>query len=455
MKQAEPTLTRASLGDGTFRALIRRLFDLRVDTDEEGTRETILSNVELKSGNAWTLVLAIFIASIGLALNSTAIIIGAMLISPLMGPILGAGLALGTNDFPLLKRSARSLLIAVGISVVTSTLFFMFSPIDEAQSELLARTKPTVYDVLIGVFGGMTGIIAVSRKEKGVAIPGVAIATALMPPLCTAGFGIANGRPSYFFGAIYLFIINSVFICLSTYIFVRYLNFYKAKEIDPKRELRLRRMTMFAALVVFVPSVFLAWTFYSEEKFKSSARKFIEKEFHYAGTFVVDKSLVYEISKQKIVMHLIGETLPPAEIDHLKDQLKGYGLTSTELLVKQSSLTEALERKLEQRLSEKSALDESTVRMRALQEEVGELKKPFELTKQLREELSTIFPGIQYFAIAHAPTAKGDAEPSSELIAVVQWKRRTSSGETARLRAFLKKRLTVEDLSVLVANLKQ
>lgn len=199
---------------------LRDRFDLEEGKEDElETIDYISKNVEFKGANLWILIFAIFVASIGLNVNSTAVIIGAMLISPLMGPIMGIGLAAGINDFELLKRSFRNLGVAVFIAILTSTVYFYITPIHDAQSELLARTEPTVWDVLIALFGGLAGIIAGSRKEKSNAVPGVAIATALMPPLCTAGYGLATGNLYYFIGAFYLFFINSVFISLSTYLY--------------------------------------------------------------------------------------------------------------------------------------------------------------------------------------------------------------------------------------------
>ena len=177
--------------------------------------------VEFKGANLWILIFAIFMASLGLNVNSTAVIIGAMLISPLMGPIMGVGLSVGLNDFELMKRSLKSFLITTLFSVTTATIFFLVSPVAEGQSELLARTSPTIYDVFIALMGGLAGVTALSTKEKGNVIPGVAIATALMPPLCTAGYGLATGNLIYFLGAFYLYFINSVFISLATFLGVR------------------------------------------------------------------------------------------------------------------------------------------------------------------------------------------------------------------------------------------
>jgi uncharacterized hydrophobic protein (TIGR00271 family) len=216
---------------------IKELFDLRKSKEnEELTVESIRHGVVFKGTNLWVLIFAIFIASLGLNVNSTAVIIGAMLISPLMGPIMGFGLSVGISDFDLLKQSFRSYLLTTFISVVTSTLYFSLTPLNEVQSELLARTSPTIYDVLIALFGGLAGIIAVSTKEKGNVIPGAAIATALMPPLCTAGFGLATGNIFYFLGAFYLYFINSVFISLATFLGVRFMHFKRKTFVDNQRE---------------------------------------------------------------------------------------------------------------------------------------------------------------------------------------------------------------------------
>ena len=186
---------------------------MKKDKDNElATVDSIRKGVEFKGANLWILIFAIFMASLGLNVNSTAVIIGAMLISPLMGPIMGVGLSVGLNDFELMKRSLKSFLITTAFSVTTATIFFLLAPIAGSQSELLARTSPTIYDVFIALFGGLAGVVALSTKEKGNVIPGVAIATALMPPLCTAGYGLASGNLIYFLGAFYLYFINSVFI---------------------------------------------------------------------------------------------------------------------------------------------------------------------------------------------------------------------------------------------------
>ncbi len=246
--------------------------------------DSISRNVEFKGSNLWSLIFAIFIASIGLNVNSTAVIIGAMLISPLMGPIMGVGLGMGINDIELIRRALKNLLIAVIISVSVSAFYFMVTPLHEAQSELLARTTPSIWDVLIAIFGGLAGIMSGTRKEKGNAIPGVAIATALMPPLCTAGFGIATGNWYYFLGAFYLFFINSVFICISSYLIVRYMKLPKKAFEDKKREQRVMRYILSVIIITALPSIYLTYKIVDKSIFESNANSFVKNEFHFKNT---------------------------------------------------------------------------------------------------------------------------------------------------------------------------
>ena len=254
----------------------KSLLIIHDDTDIEATIASIQRSVEFRGVNLWILFFAIIIASIGLNVNSTAVIIGAMLISPLMGPINGIGLAVGTFDMKLLQRSIRNLGIMVVISLLASTVYFVLSPLSDAQSELLARTRPTIFDVLIATFGGLAGIVAASRKEQPfTVISGVAIATALMPPLCTAGFGLATLQFKYFFGAFYLFFINSFFIALATFLMVRYLKFPISKFVDPRREKIVKRSIMFFTILVMVPSLFTAISVVKESAFNSQAIKFV------------------------------------------------------------------------------------------------------------------------------------------------------------------------------------
>lgn len=301
---------------------VRTLFELRIDTDEAGTVESINKNIEFRGGNLWALGFAILIASIGLNVNSTAVIIGAMLISPLMGPIVGAGFAIGTNDLDLLKKSARNLLVAVILSLIVSSVYFMISPLKIMQSELLARTTPTIYDVLIALFGGATGIVAGSRKDKSNAIPGVAIATALMPPLCTAGFGIATGDLSTFLGAAYLFTINSVLICLATFLFVRNLKFKQKEFLDQARARKVTRVITIVTILTIVPSIWVAYNVVREGLFKARVAEFIQTEIEVLPESEVLKyEAKFQGDSSVIDIVLVGKKLLKEEIDALKRDL--------------------------------------------------------------------------------------------------------------------------------------
>ncbi len=252
-----------------FNQMIRERFSLEEDkADEAGIIQSISRGIDFRGINLWTLIFAIFIASIGLNVNSTAVIIGAMLISPLMGPIMGIGLGIGINDLTMIQRALKNLSIAVFISLLTSTVYFFMSPLHLAQSELLARTSPTVWDAFIAFFGGLAGIVAGSRRDKVTnVVPGVAIATALMPPLCTAGYGLSTGNLYYFAGAFYLFLINSVCISLATVLIVRFLNFHQKEYPSLEVERRVRNTIWLAVLIVVVPSSYLG--------IKLSAKRFL------------------------------------------------------------------------------------------------------------------------------------------------------------------------------------
>jgi uncharacterized hydrophobic protein (TIGR00271 family) len=252
---------------------IYRLFNLRSDQQDADVIDSALrSGAQVMGTNLWVLFFAILIASVGLNVNSTAVIIGAMLISPLMGPIVGIGYAAAVADFTLIREAAKNLGIFTALSLITSILYFSLSPLDQPQSELLARTSPTLWDVLIAAFGGAAGMVAVTRRSFNNIVPGVAIATALMPPLCTAGFGIANGRWDFFFGAFYLYVINSVFIAASTLAVAKLLRLPPRGVVDPATRLRHRAIIAAGLTLVLVPSIWLGYKFVQNEVFNNAAR---------------------------------------------------------------------------------------------------------------------------------------------------------------------------------------
>lgn len=312
---------------------------LRLPKDAENVQVTInniKSGAFLTGANLWVLVGAIFIASLGLNTNSTAVIIGAMLISPLMGPIMGFGLGLGTNDFALVKKALKNFIVMVVISVTTSTLFFLISPVKEAGSELLGRTSPTVYDVLIAFFGGITGIIAgASKLRRGNVIPGVAIATALMPPLCTMGYGIGHFHWQYAVGAFYLFMINSVFIALATFFIVNILRYPKVEETDLKRKKRLQYIIPLTIALMVTPSIYITYHIVKKYFYVENADKFVNTEIKDNDHIIVTSKMNYSAGNSKLEVVVVGETLDSLDIVKLNEKMINYGLKKCKLVIYQ------------------------------------------------------------------------------------------------------------------------
>lgn len=313
---------------------LKRILKYRFNLDEDKADEFeivegIKRGVEFKGVNLWTLIFAIFIASIGLNTNSTAVIIGAMLISPLMGPIMGIGLGAAILDVELIKKAIKNLLFAVTIALITSTLYFLISPLHEAKSELLARTNPTIWDILIALIGGLTGIIAGSRKNIGNAIPGVAIATALMPPLCTAGYGLASGNIAYLLGAFYLFLINCFFIFLATYWIIKLLKFKKAEGNSEPFSHLINRIIYISSFILIVPSLYFGYILVNQEIFNRNVNEFISNEITGDSIFVVNKTI--DPTKEKVKIILFAEGLGENEINRIKSKQEKYNLENSDI----------------------------------------------------------------------------------------------------------------------------
>ena len=291
----------------SFRSFLRRLLDLREGAEEKHVIiENVKDDADVSSARFWTLVFAIGVASVGLNINSIPVIIGAMLISPLMGPIVSMGLALSINDWGLMRRSFRNLLILTAISIFISALYFAITPITNAQSELLARTQPTIFDVLIAIFGGMAGFIGVSRARASNVIPGVAIATALMPPLCTVGYGIGTWQPQFIYGAFYLFLINSIFICLSSLTVASYLKLPKREYQDEEKKKRVNRFITAIIIIIVAPAVYTAYTFVAQNNFNLRANEFITQVFDSSGYVIVYKKIDYTPNTQSIELAFLN-----------------------------------------------------------------------------------------------------------------------------------------------------
>lgn len=391
--------------------LLRKFFNEYLDLnrskeDEQLTVDTIRNGVEFKGTNLWVLIFATFIASLGLNVNSTAVIIGAMLISPLMGPIMGVGLSIGLNDFELMKRSLKSYLVATLFSVTTATIYFAFTPLDEVQSELLARTSPTIYDVFIALVGGLAGIVALATKEKGNVIPGVAIATALMPPLCTAGFGLATGNLLYFLGAFYLYFINSVFISLATYIGVRVMHFQRKQFVDKAREKLVRRYIIWITVGTMCPAVYLTYNIVRETFYQTSASHFITEELQFPDSQILSREISYD--KREIKVVLIGKEVSKEQIADAQRRLPDYNLAKTNLVIFQgmgdgntvdisnikSMVMEDFYRNSEKRLKDQEAAIDT------LNKQLADFSGSDWLGKQLGQEIKVLFPEIKTLSVS-------------------------------------------------------
>ena len=309
---------------------------------QEEVNSNIQKGIMIRGTNLWVLIFAIFIASLGLNTNSTAVIIGAMLISPLMGPIIGMGYSMGVYDFKLLRESFRNFLIMIVVSLAASALFFTLPLITTTQSELLARTQPTTYDILIALFGGLAGMVAQTRKDRtGTVIPGVAIATALMPPLCTVGYGLATFQFRFMLGALYLFTINSVFIALASFIVTRVMKFQIISEIEEHRLKRLKNLMVLVIILVTLPSVLIAVSIIQRSSFEANYEKFVDEAFKYDNTFVVESSCDFKPGRKKqsvIEVRLFGEPLSDNVINNIRGQMSSvYHLPNADLVVRQSN----------------------------------------------------------------------------------------------------------------------
>lgn len=420
---------------------------------ENETIASIVSGVDFSGAKLWILVLAIFVASLGLNTNSTAVIIGAMLISPLMGPIIGMGLGVGINDFMLLKRAFKNYLVATLFSVATATLYFLITPFNEAQSELLARTSPTIYDVLIALCGGLAGIIALGSlsQRSGNVIPGVAIATALMPPLCTVGFGLATANWLYALGALYLYLINTIFISVATFIGVTLImRFHKKEFVDKQREKRVKRTIMGIAIITIIPSVFITLGMVKEAMFNNRCKRFCTNVVKVEGAHIISHTFDYKNRSMRVV--LLGEEADSAAINMMKERMADYGLEETTLeIVQGTSNMKAEDLSGRLHLEEKQTL--------ALQNQVVEYEKTIreqraELdayagaeshAKVLLPELRTLYPTIESVSTGRGVVCfKTDSvlADSTALIVSIRSKKRLPAAEQSKVEAWLRKRLS-------------
>lgn len=437
---------------------LKEYLDLRKDKDNElATVDSIRKGVEFKGANLWILIFAIFMASLGLNVNSTAVIIGAMLISPLMGPIMGVGLSVGLNDFELMKRSLKSFLITTLFSVTTATIFFLISPVAEGQSELLARTSPTIYDVFIALMGGLAGVTALSTKEKGNVIPGVAIATALMPPLCTAGYGLATGNLIYFLGAFYLYFINSVFISLATFLGVRVMHFQRKEFVDKNREKKVRKYIVLIAVLTMCPAAYLTVGIIQDTFFEGAANRFINEQLSFENTQVVDKKIHHDGKGREIRVVLIGQEVPEASIAIARDKMKDYKLDDTKLIVLQGMNNAAVDISSIRAMvmedfykNSEERLVQQKQRIASLEQSLEKYKAFDELGRTIVPELKVLYPTVKSVSISHAiELAVDSARADTVTLAVLKFGKQPDTREKGKIAEWLKARTKAKQLRLI------
>lgn len=414
------------------------------EEDKAKVLVNVKSNISFRGSNLWILACAIVVASVGLNVNSTAVIIGAMLISPLMGPIIGAGFGLGIYDFQLLKRSLKNLLVATIVGLVVSTIYFYISPFKETQPELLSRTSPNIYDIIIAFSGGLVGAIAITRVEKGNPIPGVAIATALMPPLCTAGYGVATGNFRFFFGAMYLYSINCIFICISTFFIVKFLSYPIKKQVDEKMQKKVKYFISTLLIIFIIPSIYFAYQLFEEKKYKQQITVFTDREFVNKGMTIVYQKTQFNKNPKILELGFLSKRFSDAEIKKLNKSLKDYELNNTKLIIKQDT-TDLKSDILNEINFNKSALSQKDITILNLKKQIKE--NYFDNT-ELLAEMKILFPNIDNISISNHVFNENTDSLKVVPVLVYKSKKDIEKAEKRKMILWLQQRLSKKQIEV-------
>jgi len=373
---------------------LTKYFDLESELDDfDKIHEAISRDIVFKGTNLWILMFAIIVASVGLNMNSTAVIIGAMLISPLMGPINGMGYSVATYNFELFRKSVKNFSFAVLASLFASTTYFALSPISTAYSELLARTSPSIYDVMIALFGGAAGIVAITSKLKGNVIPGVAIATALMPPLCTAGYGLATGQFEFFFGAIYLFTINTVFIALSALVVSQVLKFPIRTVVEPTQKVKVNRLIWTVILIVLLPSIYFGFQLVQEEKFKENAQNYISNVSIFEGNYLLNSKI--EPNEKNIQLIYGGFNLNAEQKTRIQEKVADFNLDNTTVEISQGlSFENTADEKNIELITLNNQLEKMREAVRIRESKIDSIKNKVTFGQVLLSEIQPLYPEL-------------------------------------------------------------
>lgn len=436
-------------------------FDLNGYLIPQSEAETaIREGVSFRGINIIILIVAIFIASLGLNVNSTAVIIGAMLISPLMGPIIGIGLAVGIHDFDLIKRSFRNLMMATLFSVATSCVYFLISPVNEGHSELLARTSPTIYDVFIGFFGGAAGILAIGSKIKGNVIPGVAIATALMPPLCTVGYGIATWQLNYFLGALYLFFINSVFIACATTMGVKLMKYHPKDFTNPQRAHKVRNVVYTIAFLTMLPACYLTVNMYKENMFMSNCDRFVDQQCNFDGTQVLSHKEVMKNGRKSLTVSLVGRILPQDSLLlALTDKMNDYHIAGTKLRIIQGDNSSGFDvtQATSSMLRDMYQVTQSTITRQqeiidSLRASTALMARNDTMSATISPEIKILFPNVKEIAITRGIASDIDSRRLDTInVALVEYSGPMSTAQTQKFREYLEARLNTHPITIVAS----
>lgn len=435
------------MNDNIYLAKLMNYLNLESELDDmDVIHQTIVKDIALKGTNLWILVFAIIIASVGLNMNSTAVIIGAMLISPLMGPINGMGYSIATYNYPLFKRALKSFNFAVLSSLIASTIYFSISPISTAHSELLARTSPTIYDVLIALFGGLAGIVAMSSKQKGNVIPGVAIATALMPPLCTAGYGLATGQFYYFFGAFYLFTINTVFIALSAMVISQILKFPIRTILDPKLKKKVNSYISFIIILVLVPSIYFGYNLVQKDKFISNANQFIQNIGVIDGNYLLKSEIHPE--KNSITLIYAGTTLDDIQKASILDKSKNFSLKDLNIKFEQGLSFDIYDDKNIEVINLKDEINKLNQTIREKEEKINTYKNINVVRDQLNQEIKSLFPIIKNSIYTQSEVIENKKSKKVDIVVFTLNKNTLSTQDRNKIYDWIKVKLDSEVLKI-------
>ena len=438
---------------------VKNILNLSDYVDVYAASDNIRKNVPFRGPNVYILFVAIIIASVGLNVNSIPVIIGAMLISPLMGPIIGLGLGLGTNDRELVIFSIKNLLVMVGISLLAATLYFILTPLEiDNPTELLARTRPTIYDVFIALFGGLAGVLETSRKEKGTVMAGVAIATALMPPLCTVGYGIANLSLQYMLGALFLFSINCIFIALAAYLMAKFLKF-PMRTVE-KNQTRYYILSYSLVILLMGTSIVTGYQVIRENNFTKSANRFVKKNHTIGKTYIYDSQVNVDKKPYVVELRLAGEALNNDAREMLLRDAESYGIMRSQIVIYEDATvqidrfneTEIVKNLISTNATNIQVRDDS---IKVLNEQIAHYKQKQLPAKQLASELQIQLPSIVRITLAKGTELENNTVISEEQVVVVIYSSDIPSDEEKqKLYDWLKVRLQIQNLDIIFESLE-